>query len=560
MDPENIAVDMVVVGSGSAGMATAIVAAREGLDVLLLEKTPFFGGATAWSGGGCWVPDNHIMRSAGMQDSAEDAGTYIREVVGQALDETLWQQFLENSAEMLRYFENNTHVHFDLKGTLPDYFPELPGGSRAGRLVTPVEYDGRRLGDWFARLRPPLPEFNAPGGMMVDLADGVHLMNAGHSWRSLSRSLGLVSRYLGDRLRGYPRGMRLTMGNALAARLLHSALDAGVTLWHNSSALDLIKNNDRVAGVEIDREGRKMAITARRGVVLASGGFSSDPEMRRRHIPYAEYHQSLMPEGNTGDGIRMALGVGGTMHQSNPANAVWNIISLHHRPDGSVRKFPHLFLDKPMPGCIAVNDSGERFGNEASLVFTEAMHRTGSVPAWLICDGRFIRRHGLGLVYPGGWGRRRLVRDGYLINGESLATLAQKMAVPGNALEETVARFNRHAAEGKDPDFGRGDSAFDRAAGDAAHKPNPSLGPIEKAPFYAVRVYPGDATTTLGLKVDKYGRVMSRDNGAIAGLYAAGLDMNSLWAGLPPAGGSNHSLNLTMGYLIGRHLAGNESA
>ena len=548
--------DVIVVGSGSAGLATAIVAALHGLQVLLVEKTPYFGGATAWSGGGCWVPDNHLMREAGLSDSAEAATTYVRQVVGDSLNENLLDQFLRNSPEMLRYFERHTQLHFALTSDMPDYHPEFSGSSERGRLLVPIAFDGRKLGAWFSQLRPALQEFNAPGGMMVGFEDADHLMNAGRSWRSLRHTLRLVGRYAVDRLRGYSRGTRLTMGNALAARLLRSAIDAGVMLWTHSAATALLYKDGRIVGLRIQREGRELQLLARRAVVLASGGFSADPDMRARYIPYADQHQSLMPEGNTGDGLKMACTIGACMPASNPSNAAWNVVSLRRRRDGSLQKFPHLFLDKPKPGCIAVNRQGRRFGNEASLMFTEAMHSSGSVPAWLICDSHFIRKHGLGLVYPGGMGRRRLVREGYLTEAATLKELAQQLDIPAAVLETTVAKFNRNAAEGCDPDFGRGATAFDRSMGDPGQHPNPSLGPLETAPFYAVQIFPGDATTTLGLKVDGHGRVLDSTGSPLTGLYACGLDMNSLWLGRPPANGCNHALNLTFGYLIARHISG----
>ncbi|WP_028079141.1 FAD-dependent oxidoreductase [Solimonas soli] len=548
--------DVVVAGSGSAGLSAATVAARHGLKVLLLEKTAYFGGATAWSGGGCWVPANHLMLAAGLHDDAARATRYVQQVVGDALRGHLLDRFLRYAPQMLLWFEQHTQLRFELTGAMPDYHSELEGAAAQGRLLVPQEFDGRRLGARFAQLRPALQEFNAPGGMMVGFADADHLINATRSWRSAWHTLKLAARYAADRLRGHARGTRLTMGNALAARLLASAADAGVTLCNHSAALGLLRDGSRVDGVLVRVAGETRRVSASRGVVLASGGFSADPAMRAQYIPYAEHHQSLMPEGNTGDGLRMAQAVGAAMNPRNPSNAAWNVISLHRRRDGSLQKFPHLFLDKPKPGCIAVNAHGRRFGNEASLMFTEAMHASGSVPAWLICDGRFIRRYGLGLVYPGGHGIKRLLRDGYLIEAPTLAELAQRLQMPADALVATVAEFNRHATRGQDPLFGRGVSGFDLSMGDPAHRPNPSLGVLERAPFYAVKIFPGDATTTLGLNVDGHGRALDAGGQPIDGLYACGLDMNSLWAGRPPGNGCNHSVNLTFGYLIARHLAG----
>ncbi len=548
--------DVVVVGSGGAGLTAAIVAALHGLDVLVIEKTEYFGGATAMSGGGTWVPNSSLARQAGYTDSRAEAEKYVENVVGGALRTDILQTYLDAAPAMLDFMLENTELDFWVAPFSPDYHPDVDGASNDGRLLSPAPYDGKRLKGYFDWLRPPLPEFNAPGGMMIDLPDMQHVLAPTSSLKSAIHVLKMVGRVAVDRLRGYKRGTRLTMGNALAGRLLRSAIDAGVTLWRNSPMTELVREGSRIVAVNVIREGKAKTIRVRRGVVLAAGGFSASPEWRARHIPYADQHISLMPPGNTGDGLSAAIAVGGALDQGNTQNAAWTVISLYPRGDGTMGKWPHLFLDRPKPGFIIVNANGERFGDEASLNFVESMHRDGAVPAHLICDARALRKYGLGAVLPGGWRLKRMLKTGYIKRAPTLDTLAAQIGIDAEGLKRTVARMNAFAASGIDEDFGKGGNAFDRSIGDFSHTPNPCLGPIETAPFYAVQVSPGDATTTLGLRVDAQARVLDAEEKPIPGLYACGLDMNSLWRGIPPANGANNTLSLTFGFVAARHLAG----
>ncbi len=547
--------DVIVVGSGGAGMTAALVAAKAGLDVLLVEKAAYFGGTTAWSGGGVWVPGNQLAKDAGLEDSADAAGRYVRELVGPTLRIDLLEAFLDAAPKMADFLQKNTAAQFELMRGFPDWRLEIEGSCRDGRLLGPLEYDGRELGERFAQLRPPLAEFNAPGGMMFALKDLGHIANATKSFKSFSHLSGLVFRYLLDRLQ-FPRGARLTMGNALVARLLRSALDAGVELWRSAAVVELQREHGRVSGVIVERDGLRIPISAKRGVVLAAGGFSADAEFRARHIPFAEHHVSLAAEGSTADGLRLALGVGGLMEENNLSNAGWVVMSLAEDGHGRQRKFPHLFMDRGKPGCIAVNHRGERFGNEAAMNLVEAMHASNSVPAHLICDRRFIKKYGLGLVRPGGFGLSTHLKLGYIKSAPSLAALAALIGADAAGLEAQVARANGHAAAGRDEDFGRGATPTDFAMGDRAHTPNPCLGPIETPPFYAVKIFPGDSTTTLGLRVDSKARVLGAGGHPILGLYAVGVDANSLWRGRAPANGANNTLSLTFGYIAGRSLGG----
>lgn len=548
--------DVVVIGSGGAGLAAAIVAAKRGLKVLVVEKTEYFGGATAMSGGGTWIPVNSLAREQGIADSIADARAYVEKVVGPKLRRDVLDAFLDAAPAMLDFMRANTEVDFTVAPFAPDYHPDEPGAAMDGRMLSPTEYDGKRLGGWFAALRPPLPEFNAPWGMMIDLPDMQHVLAPLGSIKSALHVTRMAVRTAIDRISGHGRGTRLTMGNALAARLLRSALDAGVTLWRETPMLRLTRENGRISAVEVERDGKPLTLRVRRGVVLAAGGFSQNPEMRAQHIPYAEHHISLMPPGNTGDGLRAAVAVGAAMDSGNTQNAAWTVISLYPQPDGSVRRWPHLFLDRPKPGYIIVNRKGERFGDEASLDFVSAMHRDGAVPAHLVCDSTAIRKYGLGAVLPGGWRLAKLKRAGYILEAPTLNALAAKIGCDPDGLVRTAAKNNDYARTGHDADFGKGGNAFDRSIGDFTHGPNPCIGPIERAPFYAVKIYPGDATTTLGLAVDARARVLDDAGSPIPGLYACGLDMNSLWRGVPPANGANNTLSLTFGYIAGRDIAG----
>lgn len=540
--------DIVVVGAGGAGLAAAIVAARQGLKVLVIEKTGVYGGATAWSGGNVWVPVNSFAAEFGIYDDRERAFKYLQQVLGVDFDADSVRAFLDAAPRMLNFFQDHTAVQFELQSKFADLYPLMDGASKGGRCVTPLPFDGKKLGHEFNYLRGPLEQVNAPFGMMIGFGDIEHLKGAGKSLKSFLHVLTMVGRHVKDKLL-YKRSTRLTMGNALAARLLRSALDSGVEFWRETDAQQLLMEAGTVTGLYVKREGVTVKVKARRGVILASGGFSANKEMRDRWLPFAGHHVSHMPEGNTGDGINMALASGGQLSDHNRQNGDWVVSSVMKDRDGRQTKCLHTILDRPKPGCLAVNMAGQRFCNEADRNMVAAMHASNSVPAFLIGDQRFIKKYGMGLVNPGGIGLKKFIESGYLVKANSLAELAQAIHIDAEALEATVQRFNLFARHGADEDFGKGTSVQDRDNGDALHKPNPCLGELVEAPFYAVKILPGDASTWLGLSVDARCRVLSGDNTVIRGLYAVGLDANSLWCGVPPALGANNTLSLTRGYI-----------
>jgi FAD binding domain len=304
-------------------------------------------------------------------------------------------------------------------------------------------------------------------------------------------------------------------------------------------------------------KGVSTEITATKGVVLASGGFSANAEMRKAYIPYAEQHVSILPYENTGDGITAATASGAVMGAENHVNAVWAVVSKRTRDDGYVERYAHL-IDMSKPGCIAVNKAGQRFGNEASVHFVEAMHAnghaTGTVPAHIIANAKFVKKYGMGLVLPGGGKIKDMVACGYMKTGATLAELAAQIGVDAAGLESTAAKVN--AATGKDTQFGKGDTQIDIEIGDPKHSPNACFGPLGDGPYYAVEIFPGDGSITVGVKIDDQCRVIGQDGAPIAGLWAAGLDANSIWQGKSPAHGCNVGPAMVTGYIAGKSVAG----
>lgn len=553
--------DIVVLGSGAGGLTAATVAARGGKRALVLEKCAVFGGGAAISGGVVWVPNHGGMAALGIEDSREKAALYLRKVLGNRARWDLIDAYLDTAPEMVDYLAANTAVQLVPRPVGPDYQSEEEGATPGGRMLDPAVYDGRALGPLFDKLRVPLPTFLLFGGMMVGKYDVDMLLQSWRSGKAFRHAAGLVLRYARDRLSLYKRGTRLALGNALAARLLRSAADAGVTLRSEAGATAIYQDaGGAVVGLQFSQGGRKVAVRAARGVVLATGGFPGNADMVRAQLPFPELHETMAPVSNSGDGINLGLAAGGHLDDVNRDNAFWTPVSVMRDAAGTTIKCPHLITDRSKPGLIAVNQLGRRFVNEAASYhdFVAVMHQehrhVPTIPAYLICDSRFIRKYGLGLVRPGPTPLGRFLRAGYLLRGATLADLAAGIGVPAEALDQTVAEANEAARTGVDAAFGKGSTGYNRYLGDPGHLPNPCLGPIEKGPFYAVRIYPGDIGTSLGLRTDAAARVLDAKGAPIAGLFACGNDMNSIMAGSYPSGGITLGPALTFGYIIGRDM------
>jgi len=552
--------DVVVIGSGAAGMAAACVAAREGCSVLLLEQAPLVGGTTAISGGMVWLPANHLAAQAGMPDTLEAARTYLAQTVP-GEDRRRIESFLLHAGEALRYLEARTAVRLQPVPTYPDYYPGLPGATLRGRVLEPTPYDGRALGQDFTLLRPPLPEFTLFGGMMISRQDIAHFRKVGRSPRSALHVSRLLARHASQRLRA-SRGTTLHLGNALVAQLLQSVRQCGVQLRTGTRVERLLRDTTaRVVGVEIvDASNARRSVRGRRGIILATGGLSHCPELRPRFVPgrAGALSATLATEGIPG-GAQLALEAGAQLSQPTETGAFWVPASVDTRADGSRAVFPHTVSDRAKPGLIAVARDGCRFANEAisyhDFVRAQLEQQDRALPAWLICDARFLWNYGLGRVRPFAWTLRSEVARGYLKRARSITALAHAIDVPAAALERTLAEYNRHARSGQDPAFGRGGDAYQRHLGDAEQQPNPCVAPIEHAPFYAVAVWPADLGMSAGIVTDDAARVLSRKGQAIPGLYACGNDMASIMEGAYPGPGITLGPALTFAYLAARDAA-----
>lgn len=559
-----ISCDVVVVGSGAGGLSAALAAADAGLDVVVIEKDSLFGGTTAHSEGMIWIPKNRKAEAQGKSDDPVAALTYLRAIAGNQLDEAKAAAYVERAAEALDFIEANSRIRYALAGSL-DYYSRLPGATVGTRSLRVEAMDGKTLGSLFDEIRPPLRSTLAFGGMTITAADLPSALKAHRSVQAFLHMAKLALGYGIDRARGYSRGTRISHGHALVACLVEALRTKGARLFTSTALGSLIVDNGRVTGAHADSRSGSVTIEARRGVVLAAGGFSNGAAMQARFYPTRQSATDkalLASPASTGDGLAAGETAGGMISSDVSQAAAWTPASLVPQADGSTIAFPH-YIDRNKPGFIAVDATGRRFANEALVYqdFVAAMiEHSRAKPAtecWLIADARAVDRYGIGAAPPFPALLGRFVKSGYLTKANSLVSLASKIGLPADALASTVERFNAFARAGKDPDFGRGESAYERACGDAAVSPNPSLGPLEVSPFYAVRLLPSDIGTFAGLKTDRDARVLRADGSAIEGLYAAGNDAASAFGGTYPAAGITVGLALTFGYLAGRHLAGN---
>jgi len=554
--------DVLVAGSGCSGMSAAITARDRGLDVLIVEKEPRFGGTTARSGGWLWIPGTSLAKAYGIAETPEQARTYLRHEAGNNYDAARVDAFLSAGPEAVDFFTSKTALRFDMPLVFPDYHAEAPGGAQGGRSMVTRPFDGRELGDLVKTLGMPLPELTVFGMMLGSGKEIIHFMRVTKSLTSAVYVAKRLSRHLMDVLR-YGRGMTLTNGNALAGRLAKSALDLKIPMWLSSPVRELTVENGAVTGAIVSREGRDVRVRARQGVVLACGGFPHDVERRRKmfpHAPTGSEHFSPGPTGNTGDGLRLAESAGGRVEDRLPNAAAWVPVSLTTRKDGTNGVMPH-FIDRAKPGVIAVMRDGRRFANEGNSYhdFVQAMVKAAKpgeeIAAYLVCDHPTLRKYGLGCVPPFPMPLGHHLKSGYLMRGDTLEALAAKAGIDASAFVETVRHFNATAPLGHDAVFGKGSRAYNRYQGDAMHGPNPCVAPLEDGPFYAIKMMIGDLGTYAGIVTDENARALDAEGRVIPGLYAAGNDMASIMGGNYPGAGITLGPALTFGYIAGRHLA-----
>lgn len=550
--------DLIVVGSGAGGLTASVVAARLGLKVLLVESSEYIGGTSALSGGIAWIPCNPLMVKSGTPDTREAARRYLRKVVGHRYRGSVVEAYLDNGPQMVDFLLRETEMEYQ-SVPWPDYYPGFDGALPSGRAIAAVAYDGRRLGDKLVMLRPPLPNYQPFGTLMLDVPDFYHFLNATKSLVSFKHAARVTVQYLVHRLAGHQR-VRLTLGSALVARLFRSCLDAGVQIWTNSRAKQVLQDaSGRVTGIAIEQQNTTEIVNTRRGVVLASGGFSHDPELRHKYYPHPEAHPTMTVATDRGDGYRMGVAANAAIGDDVCLPFIGFDLSTMISKDGA-RTTVMNSGDRTKPGIICVNAAGRRFVNEALPAhdFVQRMLADGVKEAFLICGHGFIRRYGLGAIKPGPALMRPLRRhleSGYLVKGDSAIDIARKLVIDPIVLERTIARFNWNARTGGDPDFDKGGDIHQRATGDPNHKPNPCVGPLGLPPYYAIRVYPGDIGSSVGLRTDGHSRVLKEDGAPIEGLFACGLDSYSIMSGTNPSGGCSIGPAMVMGYIAARKAA-----
>jgi 3-oxosteroid 1-dehydrogenase len=545
-------VDVVVVGAGGAGMSAALASAKHGLDTVVVEKSGHFGGSTARSGGGVWIPGNYALVAAGQVEpgDAEESKRYLDAIVGDVVPKVRRDTYLDRGPAVMDFLRENTRVRFTWVPDYSDYLPERPGGRPAGRSVEPVPLDARFLGQELDRLTPPYTK--APANLVVMQAD---FRKISLGLRSVKGPLTLLKVML-RRILAMVLGRKMYgMGNAIAIGLRQGLVDAGVPVEYDASLTDLLVEDDRVTGVVVERGGQLHTIRARRGVILGSGGFEKNQELREKFLPHpTAAGWSTGAEANTGGGHLAGIAAGAATDLMD--DAWWGpTIPLPSRAW-------FCLAERNLPGSIIVNSAGRRFMNEA-LPYVEATHAiyqgeaTGvsHVPAWMVIDQRYRNRYlfaGLGprQPFPGSW-----YKAGVVVKAGTVEALAEKIGVPADALAQTVARFNDFAKTGVDEDFHRGESAYDKYYSDPKVLPNCSLHTIDQAPFYAVKIVPGDLGTKGGLVTDEHARVLRPDGTAIPGLYAAGNVSSAVMGHTYPGPGGTIGPALVFGYLAAEDIA-----
>ena len=560
--------DVLVVGTGAAGLTAAVVARKAGARVLLVEKDALFGGTTAFSGGMIWIPGNHHSEAAnarsGKDDSLALARQYILDEGRGYVDTDRVDAYLRYGKQMVEYMERETEVKF-YSMDYPDYVSEHPA-SRTQRGLCTVNYETRKMGDQLPYLRNQLPQTLFLGLAIGSSVEMKEFMRAGRSIKSMGFVLRKLAAHARDLL-FYGRSEQMVRGRALVGRLARTASDLGIPMWLSSPMRELIVEQGRVAGALIERAEGPVRVRARQGVILACGGYTRDEERRRATYPplatAAAPHVSPVPLGNTGDGVRLAEQAGAAFSAQVDQVSPWMPVSMLPGATGVEGVWPHL-VERMKPGYISVTRSGRRFVDESSSYhhfvqgMIDASEREGQseAAAWLIADHRSIRRWGMGFVRPFPIPMGHYLRRGYLLRGRTLAELAQRCGIDAAGLQETVQRFNEYARSGHDLDFKRGSRTYDSYQGDTEVQPNSCLAPVEQGPFYAVRLYVGEIGTFAGLKVDAQARVLNTQGQSIAGLYAVGNDQVSVFGGAYPGPGSTLGPAMTFGYIAGRHAAG----
>lgn len=545
--------DVVVVGAGSA-LLGAITAARAGLRTLVVEKGAYLGGSTSLSGGGMWMPGNRVLTDLGIQDSRERLVTYLAQVVGDDSPRARWEAFIDHAPEAVDEILATTPLSLHHMPEYADYFSDLEGGSAIGRSVEPGPFDINSLGDEAASLRKSTMQ--APVPMPITSADfkWMNLMT-----RKPGKALPRIARRVAQGVGGKVIRKHMSAGgNALAAGLIVGARRAGVEFWTEAPLVDLVVDDGRVVGLVVTRNGAEHRVGARRGVILGAGGFDHNMEMRRTYQSEALTEDwSFGNPDNTGDAFAIAEKAGAGFHLMDQS---WWFPAIPPLAPGQPPMV--LLAERSLPGSMIVDATGHRFFNESCDYMTAGQimlgHDDGQaphLPAWLIFDQTFRNRYVFGGgIMPGAALPDAFYESGTAFKAATMQDLAAKIGIPG--LVDGAKRFNVLAAQGVDDDFGRGQTHYDRYYGDPTHTPNPNLRPITKAPFYAVKVVPGDLGTCGGVRADEYARALRDDGSVIEGLYAVGNAAANVFGKVYPGPGATVGQGVTFAMIAARHITG----
>ncbi len=542
--------DVVVVGTGAAGLTAALTASRAGLNVLVLEKTPYFGGTTSLSGGVMWIPNNHLMAAAGIEDSPEEALTYLRHNIGNRVPESKLQQLVEKAPEMLKFMTDNRFLEVDIFKGFPDYRAETPGGKTGGRSIEPRVFRGNRLGSAFRSLRkrevaPPMV------GTMTELrrlavvrSDFSEFLKA---WKVIPRNF--LAKLTGGKLQATGGGLIGWLGYALQKQK--------VPLWLNCQLTKVLFSNGRVTGLSALKDGEPVEIRARYGVILAAGGFDHNREMRAQHFGrHGGTANSSGSPGNEGDAVASVSHLNVAFDLMD--DAWWAPTCLP--PDTG----PQIVIfERGKPGQIIVSKEGQRFANEAQpyadlvrAMFDADHAGLTTLPSYMIFDQRYRDAYPLAGMMPG-ITPSKYIDSGFLKRADSIESLAEATGISPSGLVATVQRFNDMAKEGRDEDFQRGEFAFDQFSGDNTITPNNCLAPIVKPPFYAMEIHPGDLGTRGGILTNESAQAMTTDGNVVEGLYAAGNCSACVVGNFYPGAGGTIGPAMTYGYIAARHIAEN---
>lgn len=550
-------VDILVIGSGAGALTAAFTAADAGADVLVVEKSARYGGTSATSGGGIWIPNSDDARTKGHADDPEAALGYIKTLIGNDVPETKLATYVDNAHRMLSYLEERSQVHYTAYA-YSDYHMDVEGARDGWRTHDPIPLMADTLGADFERMEPPHTLTLTFGRFTWTMEEAKLLLTMSPGAKPLLFKLML--KYMFDLPWRFKtkRSRRLTGGNALIGRLKLSLDEKGVPIWLGTPMVELVQGKSGIIGAIVERDGQRVEVRARRGVIIASGGFDHDAALREKYLPQpTSADWSAGVPSNTGDGLKAGLAVGAATALMD--SAWWGPGFLLEGED----RARIMFVERALPSSIIINQAGRRYMNEAASYHVAGgeMHRCNTpeaptTPSWFVFDARYRGKYMLGPMMagkPSADGRIPEAMRKILKKAGTLAGLAKEIGVDAAILSREIARFNANALKGEDPDFGRGASAYDRHYGDASVSPNPTLAPIAEAPFYAIPIYPCDLGTNGGLLTDDNGRVLNEDGKVLGGLYAIGNASAAAMGRTYPGAGATLGPAMTFGWLAARH-------